>query len=271
MSWKKLFGGAALGLGDALGVLPGGTFAGGFLASKDERGQDLLDPGYYFHKSPQERAYDEKVSNATKRTADTYDQLEQMLNEYNANRTRFSTPEMQETYKQLISDFNPEEYVGEVNPFEFEQTREDFVNPYREKILADVGKAVQGTAAGAGLGMSRGTLTNAIQAQMDKDEQLWKDANQMFNQERDFAYKNYADSIANNQKRLDALLTARNQQVSMLGGAIGQDTEAESDYMRDLMTLLGDKTQSLNNIELSNKEATRSPVDIAAKILPFFA
>ena len=78
-------------------------------------------------------------------------------------------------------------------------------------------------------------------------------------------------TITNNQKRLDALLTARNQQVSMLGGAIGQDTEAESDYMRDLMTLLGDKTQSLNNIELSNKEATRSPVDIAAKILPFFA
>ena len=271
MSWKKLFGSAALGLGDALGVLPGGTFVGGYIASKDDRGQDLLDPGYFFHKSPAERAYDEKVSNATERTAETYDQLEQMLNEYNNNRARFSTPEMLEKYKQLISDFNPEEYVGDVNPFEFEQTREDFVNPYREKILADVGKAVQGTAAGAGLGMSRGTLTNAIQAQMDKDEQLWKDANQMFNQERDFAYKNYSDTIANNQKRLDSLLNARKQQFSMLGGAIGQDTEAESDYMRDLMTLLGDKTQSLNNIELSNKEATRSPVDLAAKILPFFA
>lgn len=271
MSWKNLFGGAGLGLGDALGVLPGGTFAGGYLVSKDERVQDILDPGYYLHKSPAERAYDEKVTNAAERTAATYDKLEQMLNEYNANRARFSTPEMQEKYKQLISDFNPEEYVGEVNPFEFGQTREDFVNPYREKILADVGKAVQGTAAGAGLGMSRGTLSNAIQAQMDKDEQLWKDANEMFNQERDFAYKNYADTITNNQKRLDALLNARNKQVSMLGGAIGQDTEAESDYMRDLMTLLGDKTQSLNDIELSNKEATRSPVDVAAKILPFFA
>lgn len=270
MDSGQIFGGAALGLGDALGILPGGSFAGGYIAGKDVL-TDILDPGYFYHKSPQEREYDEKVAAATERTAGTYDQLEQMLNEYNANRARFSTPEMQETYRQLITGFNPEDYVSEINPFEFEQTREDFVNPYREKILADVGKAVQGTAAGAGLGMSRGTLSNAIQAQMDKDEQLWKDANEMFSQERDFAYRNYADTIANNQKRLDALLNARTQQMSMLGGAIGQDTEAESDYMRDMMTLLADKTQSLNDIELANKEETRSPVDLVSKILPFFA
>lgn len=263
-----------MGLGDALGIIPGGTIIGagkvGSNSSEDDI-FDLLDPGYYFHKSPAERNYEQKQQEAKKRTSSTYDQMEDILKQYNEDRTRLSTPEMAAKYGDLISSFNPEDYDYQFGDFKYGKTRDDFVNPYRDQILQDVAKNVQSIGAGSGLGLSRGTLQNAIKAQMEKDEELWKDSNEMLNRDRDFEYRKYSDTIANNQKRLENLMGAKERQISLLGGAIGSDQEAESDYMRDLLAIMGDKTKSLNDIELSNKEETRSPVDLAAKILPFFA
>ena len=263
-----------MGLGDALGIIPGGTIIGAGMAgsnsSKDDI-FDLLDPGYYLHKSPAEREYEDKQQEAIDRTSSTYDQMEDILKQYNEDRTRLSTPEMAAKYSDLIAGFNPEDYDYKFKDFEYGKTRDDFVNPYRDQILQDVAKNVQSIGAGAGLGLSRGTLQNAIKAQMEKDEELWKDANELLNKDREFEYRKYSDTIANNQKRLENLMGAKEKQISLLGGAIGSDQEAEADYMRDLIALMGDKTKSLNDIELSNKEETRSPVDLAAKILPFFA
>ena len=149
---------------------------------------DVFDPGGILHTSKGERKYNETVDEQAEKTASTYNQIEQMLTDANNNRFKFATPKMQQKYIESMESFDPNNFVYDVGQFGYDKTVDDFINPNRDKILADVGKGVQGTAAGAGLGLSRGTVDNAIAAQMDKSEQLWKDAYDQYNRDKDFEY-----------------------------------------------------------------------------------
>lgn len=232
---------------------------------------DVFDPGGILHTSKGERKYNETVDEQAEKTASTYNQIEQMLTDANNNRFKFATPAMQQKYIQSMESFDPNNYVYNFGDFGYDKTVDDFINPNRDKILADVGKGVQHTAAGAGLGLSRGTVDNAIAAQMDKSEQLWKDAYDQYNKDKDFEYKKYSDNITNNQNRLNTLADLTTKQQSALGGAIGADQEAESKYWTDMITLLGDKQQQDNSLALSQRDSQADRAAGSLQLLKFFA
>lgn len=215
---------------------------------------DVFDPGGMLHTSKGERDYNQRVKEQAAQTETTYNQIEQMLNDANANRFKFATPKMQQKYIESMENFDPNQFVYDVGEFGYNKSVDDFVNPNRERILADIGKSVQGTAAGAGLGLSRGAVDSAIAAQMSKDEQLWKDAYDQYNRDKDFEYKKFSDDITNNQNRLNTLATLTTGQQQALAGAIGQDQTADTQYWTDMISLLGDKQQQANSLALSQKD-----------------
>lgn len=232
---------------------------------------DVFDPGGILHTSKGERKYNETVDEQAEKTASTYNQIEQMLTDYNNNRFKFATPAMQQKYIESMESFDPNNYVYNFGDFGYNKSVDDFINPNRDKILADVGKGVQATAAGAGLGLSRGTVDNAIAAQMDKSEQLWKDAYDQYNRDKDFEYKKYSDDITNNQNRLNTLANLTKQQQQALAGSIGADQEADSKYWTDMITLLGDKQQQDNSLALSQRDSQADRAAGSLQLLKFFA
>jgi hypothetical protein len=232
---------------------------------------DIFDPGGILHTSKADRNYNETVDEQAAESQATYDKMEQMLTDYNNNRFRFATPKMQQKYIESMENFEPNNYVYDFGQFGYDKTVDDFINPNRDKILADVGKGVQGTAAGAGLGLSRGTVDNAIAAQMDKSEQLWKDAYDQYNRDKDFEYKKYADDITNNQNRLNTLADLTTGQQQALAGAIGKDQTGDSQYWTDMISLLGDKQQQANALALAQRDNQAERAAGTLNLLKFFA
>lgn len=251
--------------------IPGVGGYGGLKFGETDTGKDIFDPGYYFHDSPAERENANTIEGAKERSLGTYKDIENMLTSANNNRFKFATPAMQHKYIQSMENFDPNNYVYDFSDFGYKKSVDDFINQNRDKILADVGKGVQGTAAGAGLGLSRGTVDNAIAAQMDKSEQLWKDAYDQYNRDKDFEYKKHIDNITNNQNRLNTLASLTTGQQQALAGAIGQDENASTDYWTSMVSLLGDKTKTLNDLDLANMKQTRSPTDLFGSVAKFFA
>lgn len=251
--------------------VPGVGGYGGWKFGSSDTGSDIFDPGYYFHDSPAERANAKTIEAAKERSLGTYKDIEDMLTSAYSNSFKFASPAMKQKYIESMENFDPNAYVYDVGEFGYDKSLEDFVNPNRERILADIGKSVQGTAAGAGLGLSRGVVDSAIAAQMSKDEQIWKDAQDQYNRDKDFEYKKFSDDITNNQNRLNTLATLTTGQQQALAGAIGQDEKATSDYWTSMVSLIGDKTKTLNDLDLANMKQTRSPTDLFGSVAKFFA
>lgn len=224
------------------------------------------DPGGFITESPAERNNRKAKEQAQRDALGAYGQMEALLDETYANRPQYSTAEDVDTLRSLLN-YNPEDFAADISPFEYNKSREDFINYNRDKILADVGKAAQGTAAGAGLGLSRGTGTNIINAQMDKSEQLWNDAWNQYNQDREFERSSYDKDIANNQMRLDRLLGATKDKASGIGGLLGKDEEWTKDYLSSKMNLIGDKAKTNTDFTMANMQDEGSLLTKGAPIL----
>lgn len=174
----------------------------------------------------------------------TYDDLMSMLENYKSGQYKFSDPRMAGQYSRMISDFDPESMIYTPEQFSFDKTKEDYVTPYMDDILSQVEARVQGTAAGAGLGRGTGTAEAIASADAEKMNELYQQAQQQYTQDRDFAYKNYADYINNMQNRYSNLANLTSEKIKLMGGAIAHDETQESDYMKDLMGIMQDKAQT---------------------------
>ena len=53
------------------------------------------------------------------------------------------------------------------------------------------------------------------------------------------------------QRKLDAARSGTESKISLLGGAIGQQEQKESDYMADLLALLENKRSTINQANLA--------------------
>lgn len=224
------------------------------------------DPGSFISENEAQRANRKAKEQAQRDALGAYGQMEALLDETYANRPQYSTAEDVDTLRSLLN-YNPEDFAADISPFEYNKSREDFINYNRDKILADVGKAAQGTAAGAGLGLSRGTGTNIINAQMDKSEQLWNDAWNQYNQDREFERSSYDKDIANNQMRLDRLLGATKDKATGIGGLLGNDEEWTKDYLSSKMNLIGDKAKTNTDYAMANMQDEGSLLTKGAPIL----
>lgn len=175
-----------------------------------------------------------------------YNQMMDIINQQEGGRTSYLTPEMEQQYISLLEDYEPQAY--DFDQFQYDKTVEDYINPEANKIAEMAGLQTQADLAGQGAAKGSGALANMGYSRWKAAEDLYKDAQNQMLAERSQAYQEYGDYIDRMQKKLDTVSQGQLQKASLLGGAIGQEQQAKSDYMADLLSVMGDKAASNANI-----------------------
>lgn len=161
-----------------------------------------------------------------------------ILEDAMANNIQLSSPDDVEAYQALKASYNPSDYVYDFDQFDKSAYNvEDYLNPARDQIIADLQKSVQNTAAGAGLGHSSGALEAINQATLDKSEELYDKAYDRMNTERNFDYGAYTNYINQQQQRLNTLQQGVLGQMSTLRGDITFDQQQQDAYLANKLNL----------------------------------
>ena len=196
-------------------------------------------------RNDERRRQDEKrraVQNAAAQANVTYDQMQQILNNYNQDRIKLADDSMVNQYKDLIANYQPQTY--DFDQFQYGKTTDDFINPEADKIAELAGLKTQADLAGRGAAKGTGGLAGIGYSKWEAAEQLYKDAQQALRDDRAQAYTEYGDYIDRMQKKLDTLNQGNQDKINLLSGAVSNEQTAQSDYMSDLLSLIGDKAQT---------------------------
>lgn len=165
-------------------------------------------------------------------------QAERILAESEAGRTRLSDADALNRYKALRDSYDPSAFTLE--PEKFDKSAysvEDYLNPQREAILADVRKQILNTNIGQGLGHSSGAYEAIAQGVLDKDEDLLREARAEMKDERSFDYGMYTDYINQQQKKLDSMQQGYRTQLDMLRGDIQFDQQQTDATLQNRLSL----------------------------------
>ena len=198
----------------AAGVMAAGTIAGSAIQS------------HYANKAAQAEREDRQRAAETLRQQGAlsnteYNNIIGDINRYYAQRGSLGSAQDVNAYKQAIASYNPNDYVEteSLNPFnwESEHSKEDYLNPYYSRIIGDTANSIQHSAAGAGLGRGTGAALNIAKGVSEKSDELYRTALQDYTNDRNFAYQQYQDRIANNQARLNALNSSTQYSIGLKG------------------------------------------------------
>lgn len=170
-----------------------------------------------------------------------YDQMINEINQYYNTRGSLGTRSDVNDYRSAIQNYNPEDYVAEDGGFNFNKTKEDFVNPYYAQIIGQTRDELQHTAAGAGLGRGTGAALNIAKGVAEKSDELYNTAMSDYRDERDFAYKQYTDAITNAQNRLNALREGNQYKLGLQGNLAQNYFDTMDARQSDLMAAKQDK------------------------------
>lgn len=151
-----------------------------------------------------------------------YNDVIKKIDEYYAQRGSLGTKQDANEYTAAIQGYNPEDFVYDIKDFNYDKTKEDFLNPYYNQIIGDAAQKAQGSAAGAGMGRSTWAAQNIARAVAQKEDELYKTALNEYNTDRSQAYKEYADAITRNQERLNALREGAQYKIGLQGN-LAQD------------------------------------------------
>lgn len=189
----------------------------------------LIGSGINAYSAYKERkAAEKRRKEANKQLSDWETDANRILDEAMRKNISLSTPEEVESYQRMKSSYDPNKYVYDFQPFDKDIYHvEDYLNPQREAILADVAKGVQHTAAGAGLGHSSGALEAITQGIVNKDEELYDKAWDRLNTERNFDYGAYTDYINQKQQQLQNIQKGILDQMSFMRGDIQFDQQQQ--------------------------------------------
>lgn len=180
-------------------------------------------------------------------TEQEYNDLADQIQKYYTDRGSLGTKENVNEYKAAIEGYNPEDYVydfeKDVGTFgdNYTKTKEDFLNPYYNKIMKDTADQVQHSAAGAGIGRGTGATLNIAKATTEKSDELYKTTLQEYNQDRSQAYKEYADAITRNQIRLNALREGNQYKMSLESDLAKDYYDTQDQSMSDLLKVHQDR------------------------------
>lgn len=183
--------------------------------------------------------------NARKAINNWNDSASKMLDDYETSQVNLSNPGDVETYQKMKSSFDPNDFIYDFKEFDKSKYNvDDFVNANKDRILADVGQGVQTTAAGAGLGHSSGALNAIVNAQMNKSEELYDNAYNRMNNERNFDYNEYQSYIQNMQNKLNQQYQMQQNQMNQLKGDIQFDQQQNADNVANRINLGNTITQA---------------------------
>ena len=190
----------------------------------------------------QQEAKQRAVQNAAAQANVTFDQMQNILNSYNQGRMKLADDSMVQQYKDLISNYQPQVY--DFDKFSYDKSVEDFINPEAEKIAQLAGLETQAQMAGQGNAKGSGGLANIGYSRWKAAEDLYKDAQAQYNADRSQAYQEYGDYITNMQNKLNTISRGQLQKANLLGGAVTNEQQQQSDYISDLLGIMGDKTST---------------------------
>lgn len=171
-----------------------------------------------------------------------YQQMMNLLNDYDANRMRLADDNIVQQYKDLISNYQPEVY--DFDKFSYDKSVDDFMNPMADKIANLAGLETQASQAGQGAAGGTGAMAGMGYSRWKAAEDLYKDAQTQMNIDRNQAYNEYSDYITNMQNKLNTISQGQLNKANLLGGAISNEQQQQSDYMADLLGIMGDKAST---------------------------
>lgn len=171
----------------------------------------------------------------------TFDQMQNILNDYNSGRIRLADDSMVSQYKDLISNYQPQTY--DFDEFSYDKTVDDYIDPNAQKIAELAGLETQASQVGQGAAGGTGAMAGMGYNRWKAAEQLYKDAQQQYNTERSQAYQEYGDYIDRMQKKLDTISQGQLNKINLLAGATQNEQQQQSDYIADLLGVMGDKAQ----------------------------
>ena len=166
---------------------------------------------------------------------------------YNGDRAKYGLGQKGDSaaYRQAIEGYDPNSFVytpGKFNAADYGVgSREDYINPYYDQIIGDTAAQVQHTAAGAGIGRGSGAAQAIATEVAQKNNELWKEANQEYQDERNFAYRQYGDYIQNMQNALNARRAATDTKLTMQGNLAQDYVNAMDSHQSDKLKALQDQ------------------------------
>lgn len=212
-------------------------------------GSSLIGSGiqsYYGNKAAEQERKDRKRAADQLRqqgqlTDNEYNQIINSIDSYYANRQGLGKASDINEYRQALADYNPEDYVSDVKDFNFDKSKEDYINPYYSRIIGDTANTIQHSAAGAGLGRGTGAALNIAKGTAEKSDELYRTAMQDYNNDRDFAYQQFTDAIRNNQSRLNALREGTQYKMGLQGNLAQDYINTQDTRQADLIKAQQDR------------------------------
>ena len=165
------------------------------------------------------------------------------IGQYYDKRGSLGSADDVQAYREAVSGYNPEDFVYNRGKFSdtYDKTREDFLNPYMDAIIGDTAATVQHTAAGAGLGRGSGAATAIADAVAKKNDELVRTAQQDYESDRDFAYKEYEDYARAMQDALNTKRSALENKISLTGNLASDYFDVMDSRQADLIKARQDK------------------------------
>ncbi len=186
-----------------------------------------------------------------KSTQEEYDNIKKEINDYYDTRLGLGTKDDVDKYRNSIEGWNERDYVYDFGDFNYNKTKEDFLNPYYNQIISDVAQKAQGSAAGAGMGRSTFAAQNIARAVAQKEDELYKTALNEYNTDRSQAYKEYSDAIARNQEKLNALREGAQYRMGLEGNLAKDYISTQDNQQSDLMNLRQDKLNAKQQYDMA--------------------
>lgn len=163
----------------------------------------------------------DRLSEDKTKTGYDYQEILRDIDNYYKDRGSLGSEQDVEDYKAAIAGYDPNSFVYDLgdprNQFSYNKSVNDFVNPLRDNIVQNEIEGVQHSAAGAGLGRGSGAAQAIAEAVANKDEELYRLAQQDYRDDRDFAYRKYNDFTTAMQNNLDRLRSATDTKLTMQG------------------------------------------------------
>ena len=181
------------------------------------------------------------------------DEIEGLMKEYYDNPENFlGTAEDVAAFRESISDYNPQDFVYNFKPYEYDKTVDDFINPYYDQIIGDTEKRISHSAAGAGIGRGTGAAKAIAQGVAEKEDQLYNTALQQYNTDRTQNYNEWAGNIQAMQNRLNQLKSAYDTKMNLQGKLADDFVQQNQNKYSDLIA--AKQARSNGNLQLANSE-----------------
>lgn len=171
------------------------------------------------------------------------------IDSYYSQRGGLGTAQDAKDYRAAIAGYDPSSFAytpDKTFDQTYTKTRDDFINPYYDQIIGDTAATVQHSAAGAGLGRGSGAAASIADAIVKKNEELYRDAQDMFESDRNFEYTKYNDYITMMQNNLDRKRAATDTKLQLQGN-LAQDYYSVMDARQaDRMAAQQDRMAAAN-------------------------